>query len=191
MNSTEGTPENTSTRDPLIHLVGLMGGSSRYITEMESAGQRQLLSSDKLPSEAPWDRLTELGFVPGDVVPGDSMFRSCTLPEGWRREASDDAMLSYIVDERGVRRVSVFYKAAFYDRSAHASISNVGYSLSAEAIYGDGAAELPDCWGVLTALERADFVDGLVNYIERAEESPTIYGDRVPRVEKLIAEATR
>ena len=192
------TPENTSRRDPLLHLALSMSSSGRYIEEMEADGQRQLVHSDVLPAEGPWAdhtgwrgprdgvTLESLGFVKGDPVPGDEMFVHATLPPGWAREGSDHAMWSYITDERGVRRVSIFYKAAFYDRSAHASIERPGYAFTTEAIYGDGPAKLPEPWDVLTAEERADFRAGLTDYLDRAAEHPSIYGDRVAKVNTLL-----
>ena len=192
MNGKRNAPENTSARDPLAHLLGAMSaGTSDYITGMEADGQRQLLASDTLPSDGPWDQMEALGFVPGEPVEGDPMFRRCTLPEGWKREGSDHAMWSHIVDERGVRRVSIFYKAAFYDRSAHASISNVGYAFVTEAVYGDAKPALPEPWAVLTEDERQQYRDGLAAYLKQAEECPSVYGDRVPRVRTLIEQATR
>lgn len=119
--------ENTSGRDNFEHVLGVLSqGQSGYIEGMEAQGQRQLLAASQLPVNGPWGELKALGFVPGPPVPGDDLFRSVQLPEGWHREGSDHAMWSYITDERGVRRVAVFYKAAFYDRRAFCRLENVG-----------------------------------------------------------------
>lgn len=193
-------PERTDRRDPIIHPLGsLADGPSGYITGMEADGQRQVVHSDVLPADAPWaDRgpshnryrgdgtLDALGFVKGEPVPGDPLFVRCTLPDGWRKAGSDHAMWSYIVDERGIRRVAVFYKAAWYDRSAHAQIVDVGAAATTEAIYGDGLPRLPHLWDVFTDAERDDFRAGLQAYLQQAEESPTVYRDRLPRVWQLI-----
>lgn len=71
--------ENTSNRDPLLNLIGLTDGlrhddSDAYITGMEAAGQRQLVNSEQMPIEGPWDQLEALGFTKGDPVPGDASF---------------------------------------------------------------------------------------------------------------------
>ena len=95
------------------------------------------------------------------------MFTEATLPTGWKREPSEHPMWSYIVDERGIRRVSVFYKAAFYDRSAHASIVNVASSLVTDLLYGDGPAALPEQWDALTDEERANYIGQLEGSIVR------------------------
>lgn len=179
-------PENTTARDPLVHVLGAMSdGTDRYITDMESDGQRQLVHSDQMPADAPWEDLEALGFVKGAPVRGDDLFVTCTLPDGWSREGTGHAMWSNVLDERGVTRVNVFYKAAFYDRRASASVARPGCAASTEAIYGDGPAALPAQWDVFTEEERQDFRSGLSRYLEDAERHPSIYGDRVPKVQRL------
>lgn len=189
--------ENTSERDPLLHLAGSLGagGFGGYVQEMEAAGQAQVVHSDQLPTQAPWatdeDRtstttLEDLGFVKGEPVPGDALFVRCTFPEGWRREGSDHAMWSYVVDDRGLRRVAIFYKAAFYDRSAHAYITDVGPGLASDVVYGDAPPALPGSWDVLTEDERRGFVAGLQSYLRQAAEHPTIYGKRAERARAIL-----
>lgn len=119
-------PENTSRRDPLLHLLGATGtgGISTYVEEMESAGQAQLVNSDVLPVDVTPDdaAFQALGFEFGPPLDSDPLFRQAVLPAGWTRRGSDHAMWSYIDDEQGRERVAVFYKAAFYDRRAHMSL---------------------------------------------------------------------
>lgn len=118
-------PEDTSKRSPIAHLLGASAmGSSNYIEGMEKDGQRQLVNSLEIPRD--WrdfteDLLKEAGFYipPSPQTDRDDIFRPAHLPKGWKKEGSDHAMWSYIVDEKGFRRFSIFYKAAFYDRSAH------------------------------------------------------------------------
>jgi hypothetical protein len=110
--------EDTSRRDPLLHLIGM--GAPGYIEGMEAQGQRELVASARMPISAPWEDLIALGFVPGDNA--DDLFRDCSLPPGWSRQPTDHSMWSKIVDSEGTDRVMVFYKAAFYDRKAHAHI---------------------------------------------------------------------
>ena len=180
------TPENTSDRDPLDHFVGMLGGSDRYITDMEADGQRQLVASTTLPAKSNHstdEEYVALGFTFGPVVPSDPMFREATLPEGWKREGSEHAMWSYIVDERGVRRVSIFYKAAFYDRDAFMGIINVGGDAATHWIYGDG--KKPWLNPALTAVELADAKRSAEHYLEEAEKYPS-REDRVPRAQALV-----
>jgi len=181
--------ENTSRRAPIEHLAGaLIEGVDGYITGMESTGQQQLVNSDVLPAHGNWDQLTELGIVRGESVQGDDLFVHATLPDGWKkkREDGEDARGSYLVDERGVARASIFYKAAFYDRQADINVINVGYHLSTKAIYGDAPAALPSAWDVLTETEKCDFRESLDNYLADAERCPQVYGDRAERVRALI-----
>lgn len=106
----------------------ITGSPGSFIESQERDGQRQLVNSDRLPTEILYGSRSEfeaLGFTFGEPDERDPMFRPATLPPGWKREGSDHAMWSYIVDGLGRRRVSVFYKAAFYDRSAHMALTGV------------------------------------------------------------------
>lgn len=101
------------------------------IEAQEAQGQQQLVASEMLPKEcrnATKEQLTALGFVFGADV--DELFVSCTLPQGWKKVASDHSMHSDIVDEQGRKRAGIFYKAAFYDRRADMSL-NCRFSYSA------------------------------------------------------------
>jgi hypothetical protein len=172
--------ENTSKRDREIHFAGMWGGQDRYISEMESAGQRELVHSDRLPAEAgPSDADFEaVGFTFGAVDPGDDLFRPATLPEGWKREGSDHAMWSYILDQHGRRRVEVFYKAAFYDRKAFMRLNTVsGYAY----VYLHGEAQAPvfDDW-----CTREAFVEALQEIRQEQVKRVEMYESKLddPRV---------
>ncbi len=95
------------------------------IEAQEAAGQVEFLTGDTLPQEIlrPETRsdLERFGIVFGDEV--DDLFIEAKLPEGWSRKGTDHSMWSEIRDEEGRCRMSVFYKAAFYDRKAHVSVS--------------------------------------------------------------------
>ncbi len=159
--------ENTSKCDPQLHYIGMTNASlyddcgELYITGMEAAGQEHLVASTELPAKGPWDELVKLGFVRGEPVPGDDLFVHADLPVGWRKERTDHSMHTKIVDERGVERVSIFYKAAFYDRRADFHIVNVGRRLANHDVWGDEPIALPDCWTVLTEAEKSDYTTAL------------------------------
>lgn len=104
------------------------------IEAQEARGQMQLVASQSLPIDGlewkfnrekydvtPKEYLTSLGFVFGEQQ--DDLFINVTLPEGWTMEPSDHSMWSYVTDADGRERISIFYKAAFYDRSAHFDLS--------------------------------------------------------------------
>jgi hypothetical protein len=118
-------PVNTATEDGAMQtFFGTMAGGSFGDTIMaqESAGQSGLVNSNTLPSDMSAEGrqvLEQAGVVFGDPVPGDDMFVNVNLPEGWRKVATSHSMWSDLVDDKGRKRASMFYKAAFYDRSAH------------------------------------------------------------------------
>lgn len=109
---------------------------SAHIVAQEKRGQDELVGSTQFPAKAPVAELEALGFTFGPVDEGDPLFRPADLPQGWRREGSDHDMWSYVLDEKGRRRVAVFYKAAFYDRNAFARVVRPTSRLS-DLIYGD------------------------------------------------------
>lgn len=91
------------------------------VEELEWAGQRQLLASSVIPTRmygCTEQDLAALGVELGEVVEGDPLFRYASLPQGWSRRPEKDSRCSYLVDEHGRDRASIFYKAAPYDRSA-------------------------------------------------------------------------
>jgi hypothetical protein len=94
------------------------------IEAQEAQGQRDLVNSSRLPHEFIGGMQSDLelaGVVFGDVV--DDLFRNVTLPEGWKLEATEHSMWSDLLDNHGRKRAAVFYKAAFYDRKAHLSVT--------------------------------------------------------------------
>lgn len=65
-------------------------------------------------NRATWEAL---GFVFGE--PEDDLFVNVKFPEGWRKQVTEHSMWTHLLDANGRKRGSIFYKAAFYDRSAH------------------------------------------------------------------------
>lgn len=108
---TEGDTENA--------MIAMTPGG---IEAQEAAGQRALVASTNMPKDMrPGREVYEaLGFEFGDDV--DDIFISAKLPDGWTRQATSHSMHSDILDDKGRRRVGIFYKAAFYDRRAHANL---------------------------------------------------------------------
>lgn len=108
------------SEDPtLFQLESLLIGSDAILTQ-EKRGQDKIVQSDVLPREMQGctkEDFERLGFVFGDAV--DDLFYECTYPSGWRKVATEQSRLSHIVDTDGVKRGSIFYKAAYYDRHAH------------------------------------------------------------------------
>lgn len=176
--------ENTSDRDPLVHLLGMMGGSgqSGYIEEMEAAGAAQMRESTVLPTEGPWEEAEALGFVRGGDT--DDLFCEASLPEGWSKDGTGHSMWTNIVDERGIVRAAIFYKAAFYDRRAFWSLRDPGVQAYSDVRWGEGhkdvtKMELPDYWDKLTAEERASALESAekclqndLDFVARTQPDP-------------------
>ncbi len=94
------------------------------IEAQERAGQGAFVSNTTLPKDMDFansrETLKQMGITLGAEV--DDLFVKAQLPDGWTKRATDHAMWSDLLDEQGRRRAAIFYKAAFYDRSAHMSL---------------------------------------------------------------------
>lgn len=92
------------------------------IERQEKQGQIDESFRETLPKDIR-DRaaFAAVGFVFGDAV--DDLFVNAKFPEGWKKKPTDHSMWTDIVDETGKKRGGIFYKAAFYDRSAYAYLT--------------------------------------------------------------------
>lgn len=100
-------------------------GSSGSVEQQEAQGQTSFVNSETLPTDMDKEDKTALescGVKFLDKVEGDEMFQYVELPQGWKKQPTDHSMWSYLVDEQGRKRAAIFYKAAFYDRSARLSL---------------------------------------------------------------------
>jgi hypothetical protein len=112
---------NTEKTDKAFFLAdAVVFGSSESLEMNERSGQAELVAGESLPTDTGGhdEDFLALGFEFGDPIDGDPLFRPAKLPPGWELRGSDHAMWSYVHDSDGVKRVGVFYKAAFYDRRA-------------------------------------------------------------------------
>lgn len=108
----------------------LVAATPGGIEAQEAAGQATFCAKQILPKElrhVTREQLEAIGFKFG--TDHDDIFVNATLPAGWTKKASDHSMWSYLLDAKGRKRASIFYKAAFYDRSASMSM-DCRYSLS-------------------------------------------------------------
>jgi hypothetical protein len=100
------------------------------IEAQEKAGQMAQALKETLPIDgtietkfgrdnprATWEKL---GFKFGKKT--EDIFVECTFPKGWKKQETDHSMWTDLLDEHGRKRAAIFYKAAFYDRSAHVSL---------------------------------------------------------------------
>ncbi len=63
----------------------------------------------------------------------DDLFWNVTLPEGWKIKATDHNMWNDLFDNKGRKRATFFYKAAFYDRDAFINF-NTRYTTNVDHI---------------------------------------------------------
>lgn len=100
----------------------LVAATPGGIERQEAMGQASFVGTlGILPKESPRPQLEKLGFVFG--TDADDLFVNVTFPPGWNKKASDHSMWSYLLDDKGRERARIFYKAAFYDRSAHLTLN--------------------------------------------------------------------
>jgi hypothetical protein len=52
----------------------------------------------------------------------DDLFWNVKLPEGWEVKATNHSMWNEVRDNKGRKRMTFFYKAAFYDKSAFSNL---------------------------------------------------------------------
>jgi hypothetical protein len=120
---------------PELDLLAAMLPNGSGIEIQEKLGQNDFVESATLPVDglewrfnrgdryevSPKQYLESIGFVFGEI---DDIFIDVQLPEGWKIKPSEHSMWSYMEDANGNERAGIFYKAAFYDRSAHFDLTN-------------------------------------------------------------------
>lgn len=106
----------------LMHLAVVASGSDTYEASniVENIGQQELKNHSVLPIKGDWETLELWGVKKLDAH--DNLFCGCILPAGWRKETNSDYW-TVLLDDRGRKRASIFYKSAFWDREAHFSVS--------------------------------------------------------------------
>jgi hypothetical protein len=112
--------------DALFTLIeSMFGGTSTAIENQEKRGQNNLVVSEVLPKKCNGcnrNQLEKMGIKFGEDA--DDLFVYVTLPDGWKKVATDHSMWSNLIDNMGRIRASIFYKAAFYDRDAFINLKN-------------------------------------------------------------------
>ncbi len=108
-------------------------GFTKLVLEQEAQGQAEVVNSGMLPIDGSGDPAwAKLGVTFGSAKNDDPLFREAQMPPGWKVVPHESSsMWSDLVDEKGRARAAIFYKAAFYDRSARISL-NRRFSPSSE-----------------------------------------------------------
>lgn len=118
----------------------LFGGNPNAIYAQEAEGQQELINSSQLPVKSndrlepnakvaykkmgilvhPFtDKIARIFKDQVNKLNNDPIFVSVILPPGWKISDTNHSMWNNLVDHRDRIRANIFYKAAFYDRSAH------------------------------------------------------------------------
>lgn len=151
--------------EPVLLEALVTGNGSTAIERQEARGQSKFVASDTLPIKHDYCsqiQLERMGIVFGELV--DDLFIEVQLPEGWRKVPTDHSMWSKLIDEKGRERASIFYKAAFYDRNAHLTLTR-RFSCRVEPIYGYGDKDyrqhewhcvVADCGGLVWQSQRIE-----------------------------------
>lgn len=121
-------PVNTEKESPIGMCVRMIVmGSNAAIESQEKDGQTSFVDSDTLPLDVGGNEdrkiLESFGVKFLGAVPGDELFQYVELPPNWKKVSTEHSMSTWLVDDKGRRRASIFYKAAFYDRRASLSLA--------------------------------------------------------------------
>ena len=104
-------------------LANQLLGTTNSIEQMEQRGAEEVAAQrERLPTEQlDREQAEKIGIQVHEVDAEDPIWTRITLPEGWRIQTTDHVMWTKLLDDKGRKRASIFYKAAFYDRHAHIS----------------------------------------------------------------------
>lgn len=121
--------------------ANLLMESDRTIEKMEARGAQEVVAQRRrLPTDGLDKKQAEaVGIEVHDVDTNDPIWTHVTLPEGWKIERTDHSMHTKLVDEKGRKRGGIFYKAAYYDRSANMHFTR-RFTVNA---YGDDCVDPP------------------------------------------------
>ena len=109
----------------------LFGGNPNLIEAQELQGQKELVNSSQLPIDCNFPRRIDIvkqyetmGIKVIGKTKDDELFFDVELPKGWKMKEIDHSMWNELLDDKGRSRASIFYKAAFYDRSSHITFNH-------------------------------------------------------------------
>ncbi len=98
----------------------MMFDPTTIINDEEKGETKEFMNGFIMPREMhpTKEAFEKLGFVFKDI-PGDDVLCYGALPEGWSIRPTDQSTWHDIVDENGITRGDMFYRASSYDRDAH------------------------------------------------------------------------
>lgn len=120
--------KSISALDRVVFDALETGDVSTAIEMQEAAGQRAMVNGQRLPRKIPhWQKVTwpEVCVAWGMKIVGevDDLFYNVDLADGWKIIATEHPMWTQLVDAQDRQRATIFYKAAFYDRRAHITLT--------------------------------------------------------------------
>ncbi|MEO5949169.1 MAG: hypothetical protein ABIP74_02090 [Candidatus Saccharimonas sp.] len=151
---------------------------------------------ESIPAHFDRESLEGLGFEvldpqPAGYQPRTTSFVRVRLPEGWSLVQSPHAGVRHIIDELGIRRVTLTDNGQSWDRYVSTAILKQGVDISRRLCYGDDDLETVK-WSSLTAEEQSEVKEGLRYYVAEGEEAPHVYAktaatatDWLARIEAL------
>ncbi|MGB7443415.1 MAG: hypothetical protein WA919_20310 [Coleofasciculaceae cyanobacterium] len=101
---------------------------TQFIEGQEKDGSKFISDYEVLPWEKDADREIACRWGVDYIEPVDKLFWRVKLLQGWQK-VSSSSYWTKLLDDRGLKRASIFYKAAFYDREAFLS-AHVRFSQS-------------------------------------------------------------
>ena len=147
------------------------------IEAQEKRGQQTLVNSDILPIRCPKNELIKMGIK--FLKPFDDIFVNVILPTGWKKVPTEHDMWSDLVDDKGRKRASIFYKAAFYDRSSHMGLTRRFSIATNWEIYDKNEFQVfvKDCDKIVYTTPKVKFpkkYDDEYNRIEKEQKTDVI-----------------
>lgn len=89
---------------------------------INSIGQNDIKMSEQIP-KGDNKELASIGIiVTGPASQNDNILVNATLPKGWTKKSTNHYMYTDILDEKGRKRASCMYKAAFHDRDGRTTV---------------------------------------------------------------------
>lgn len=178
--------------DPCCERAFLTRGRHHSHTQDSAMNDSTHPAGDRLPARMlgiTTEQLENLGITLGK--PCGDLFRTATFPDGWTRRGDDDSRWSYLYDERGRRRITIYHKPHLYDGDAYMSLCTLTSYLS--DCVQDGLEPVTDeTWATPAAV--AATARNRIRYIDTSIDAWTSIAGRDPnqteKASKEIAKLT-
>lgn len=120
----EDRPRQRVNTTPVDPRFALLTGSEGIVSE-ERRGRDQLAASEQITADLVKDAksrdlLEALGFTNLKLRIGDDLFADIDFPKGWtKKHDPEDHRTTNVFDDKGRKRLYMWYKSASYDRAAY------------------------------------------------------------------------